>query len=586
MAIEVLSQDVVNQIAAGEVLERPANLIKELVENSFDAGADEVEVEFNSGGRAVSVSDNGRGMDARDLALCLKPHATSKIRKSSDLFQLSSYGFRGEALASIAAVSEMRVISRCGNAAANQIESKFGALSDLAPVSAVSGTQVHVRELFTNVPARLEFMKSESAEHTQIKTALKALALSHENVGFKARSKGELILHWAKADSFLERARDVLQNSSLMLGQAERDGIRVTAAVGSPRETQAVNRNLWFFVQGRWIQDRTLTAAVMEAYRNLLMHGEYPTVVVRIEMDPSKVDVNVHPTKSAVKFRDSQTVFRAVSEAVRSVLETAPWLKDSAAPVLASFVREPVQTTASFQGPEFSHVQYSTKVFPLAEVREAVASYSVPVAPVETAAPKTAAFKWTDLHLVGQAHLTYIVAQNADSLYLVDQHAAHERVVFEKLMSSFENGKMDVQTLLLPLSVDLPEPEVEALLNAHDTFAQLGLTLERMGPSTLVVQTLPSLIQESAVVKALERSARELLSTGGTMAAKAMIADIFATMACHSVVRAGQSLSHEQMKHLLQQMDEFPLSSFCPHGRPVYIRRGFSDIEREFGRIN
>jgi DNA mismatch repair protein MutL len=195
-------------------------------------------------------------------------------------------------------------------------------------------------------------------------------------------------------------------------------------------------------------------------------------------------------------------------------------------------------------------------------------------------------FRWADLHLVGQTHLTYIVAQSEDALYLVDQHAAHERVVFERLMISFESGKMDVQTLLLPLSVDLPEPEVDALLNAADHFTRLGLSLERMGPSTLVVQTLPSLIQEGAVVRALERSARELVSTGGALEAKRMVGDVFATMACHSVVRAGQSMSLEQMKQLLVQMDEFPLSSFCPHGRPVYIRRAFSDIEREFGRIN
>jgi DNA mismatch repair protein MutL len=588
LAIEVLSQDVVNQIAAGEVLERPANLIKELVENSIDAGADEIEVEFDSGGRTVSVSDNGHGMDATDLALCLKPHATSKIKASSDLFRLASYGFRGEALASIAGVSEIGVTSRAkGAPGGHRIQAKFGLPSEVAPVAAVVGTQIHVRELFANVPARLEFMKSEPAEHTQIKNTLKALALSCEKSGFKARSRGEMIWHWPKSASFLERAREVLQNKNLMLGTSDRGGARVEAAVGSPRETQAVNRNLWFFVQGRWVQDRTLTAAVMEAYRNLLMHGEYPMAVVRIWLEPSLVDVNVHPTKSAVKFRDSQTVFRAVSEAVRSVLEKASWLSESAldTPQTAALgVVSAAEVTASFQAPEFAQIQYSTKAFPLAEVREAIASYTP--AQQETVSPKSVGFKWSDLHLVGQAHLTYIVAQSEEALYLVDQHAAHERVVFERLMASFENGNMDIQTLLLPLSLDLPEPEVDALLGAAESLSALGLSLERMGPSTLVVQTLPSLIQEGAVLKALERTARELVSTGGSLEVKRLVGDIFATMACHSVVRAGQAQSLEQMKQLLQQMDEFPLSSFCPHGRPVYTRRGFTEIEREFGRIN
>ncbi len=594
MAIEILPPDVVNQIAAGEVLERPANLLKELIENSLDAGADQIDVQFDSGGRSVSVSDNGKGMSKGDLALCLLRHATSKISFSADLYKLSTYGFRGEALASIAGVSDLTVVSKAHGASDGfKLQSKFGAPAEPAPVAAKTGTEIHVRDLFANVPARLEFMKSEAAEHTQIRLTLKAMALAREDVGFSARSKGELVLHWNKNSSFIERARDVLQNPGLFHGIGDRDGIRVEVTVGSPRETQAVNRNLWFFVQGRWVQDRALTAAVMEAYRTLLMHGEYPMAVVRIQMPPDSVDVNVHPTKSSVKFRDSQAVFRAVAGTIRSILEKSPWLgegesADSREERQKGLLSTPSerrlseQKSYSFSAPEFSQTQYSSKVFPLAEVRQAVNSYQPSSAPQASNTP----FRWRDLQVVGQVHLTYVVAQSADSLYLIDQHAAHERVMFERLMQSFHQGRMDVQTMLLPLSIDLTEPEVELLLTEKDAFEKMGLTLERMGPSNIVVQTLPSLIQEGAAVEALKRAAQELANFGGAGAVSRMVNDLFATMACHSVVRAGQVLSVEQMHQLLQQMDEFPLSSFCPHGRPVFTQRRFQDIEREFGRIN
>ncbi len=583
MAIEILPPDVVNQIAAGEVLERPANLLKELIENSLDAGADEIDVQFDLGGRNVSVSDNGAGMSKSDLALCLQRHSTSKITLSADLFRLATYGFRGEALASIAGVSDMTVVSkRQADEGGFKLQSRFGAQAAPAPVAAKTGTEIHVRELFANVPARLEFMKSDSAEHTQIRATLKAMALAREDVGFSARSKGELVLHWNKNSTFIERARDVLQNPTLFTGNGERDGIRVEVAVGSPRDTQAVNRSLWFFVQGRWVQDRSLTAAVMEAYRTLLMHGEFPMAVVRIQMPPESVDVNVHPTKSSVKFRDNQAVFRAVAGTIRTVLEKAPWLTDNQGAAPAAHQHVPEQKSYSFSAPEFSQTQYSSKVFPLAEVRQAVNSYQPTSAPQASNAP----FKWRDLQVVGQIHLTYVVAQSADSLYLIDQHAAHERVMFERLMQSFNQGRMDVQTMLLPLSIDLPESDVEVLLNEKDAFEKMGLTLERMGPQNIVVQTLPSLIQEGAVVEALKKAAQELTAFGGAGAVSRMVNDIFATMACHSVVRAGQVLSTEQMHQLLVQMDEFPLSSFCPHGRPVFTQRRFQDIEREFGRIN
>lgn len=602
MKIQVLNPEVIDQIAAGEVLERPANLIKELVENSLDAGSDQIEIEFDRGGRDVLVTDNGAGMNEADLALSIARHATSKIRASDDLYTLKSFGFRGEALASLAAVSRLSITSRARDGEqAHRLVSEFSEVQPISPVAAPVGTQVRVRELFGNVPARLSFLKSEAAENGQIRSVIKALALANEHVEFRVRSKGELIFHFPKQD-LAARALAVLQVKNLFAGEASDGGMRVEVLLTSPNETFQTNRNLWLFAQGRWIQDRGMAAAVQEGYRNLLMHGEYPCVVARLTVPAEFIDVNVHPAKAQVKFLDSQKIFRLTRKAVRDVLEKAPWLSAeekrlTQAPsprALNEMFGEseaPTPGNLSFVAPEFSQTQYPEKVFPLAKVREIVQTYSAPTSTFESAsAPASGTisrsdFRWAQLQVIGQLQQTYIVAQSETHFYLIDQHAAHERVVFERLMATFRSKKLDVQTLLLPLAFDLDPAEVEALIAREEFLSQMGFAVERMGPATVAVQTLPALITESAVQQTIVKLAHDLLNTNDDSALELKIGDIFASMACHSVVRAGQTLSLEQMSGLLQQMDEFALSSFCPHGRPVYIQRRFTEIEREFGRI-
>lgn len=609
MGIQVLSPDVVDRIAAGEVLDRPANLIKELVENSLDAGATRVDVEFGDGGRSVVVRDNGSGIEREDLTLALQRHATSKISDSDDLFKLHSFGFRGEALASIAAVSDLTLTSRRrGTDTAYRVRSRFGSADAVTAVSASEGTEVRVTGLFENVPARLKFLKSESGEHGQIKTTLKALALANEKVAFNVRLKEELLYHWPADQTFAERVCAVLGKDEMFEGSYEGEGVKARVMVTAPQDTMNVNRGSWFFVQGRWIQDRSLNAAVMEGYRNLLMHGEYPTVVVRLELSPENVDVNVHPTKSQVKFADPSKAFRATHRAIREILEKAPWLKGAPPPesATASFFQmtEPEQENLSFQAAEFSTTNYAKKSIAwktdvvtdsavdvvaapaTATATDTVAANSSSATTSASATVSASAFKWSSLHVVGQLNLTYFVAQNSDAMYLIDQHAAHERVVFERLMHSFRLGRMDVQNLLIPLIFDFTADEVEALIKDRERIEKMGLNIERMGPESLAVQSIPALISENAVSGALKKLAFELVRDSGSSAFELAIGDIFATMACHSVVRAGQSQSPEQMTSLLAQMDEFPLSSFCPHGRPVYVKRRFADLEREFGRIN
>jgi DNA mismatch repair protein MutL len=592
--IRILQPEVIDRIAAGEVLDRPANLVKELVENSIDAGATQIDIEFEAGGRRVMIADDGAGMSAADLQLAPLRHATSKIESSDDLFRLHSFGFRGEALASIAAVSRMSLTSRVrGSEQGYRLQSEFGVMNEPTPISAREGTEIRIEDLFTNVPARLKFLKSEPAEHGQIKTTIKALAMAHENVGFSVRCKGQLIFHWPKNQTFQERALAVLESDGLFAGEAEiKNGelraesrepraenrtIRAEVLVSSPQETNNINRNMWFFVQGRWVQDRSLSAAVMEAHRNLLMHGEYPTVVVRLTLPADEVDVNVHPTKSQVKFRDSQSAFRAVSRAVRGVLETAPWLPQVTAMLIEPPQFEAPQDSLKFSDVALDRTQYPKKSFPA----------QIEPLPVKNFAPQETmpAFRWADLQVIGQLTQTYIVAQNQDALFLVDQHASHERVVFERLMESCKAGKIEIQNLLMPLVFDFTCDEAEALVKAKGQVEKLGLVIDRMGPESIAVQAIPTIVTESAVSTALKRLAHELSENMGEFAWERMLADIFASMACHSVVRAGQTLSNEEMKSLLVQMDQYPLSSFCPHGRPVFVKRRFSEIDREFGRI-
>ncbi|MFZ4405448.1 MAG: DNA mismatch repair endonuclease MutL [Pseudobdellovibrionaceae bacterium] len=342
MSIQILSSEVINQIAAGEVVERPSHLLKELIENSIDATATRIEIYFSQGGRGVEVIDNGQGISEQDLAKSLDRFATSKISNSEDIWQLRTFGFRGEALASIASVSDLLISSRpAEQKQAYQLRSRFGQKSNLEKTGNLNGTRIKIDNLFENTPARLKFLKSDSAEASAIKNTLKALALSHPAVEFKIQENNDLIFYWPVASSRRQRVQQILEETELFTGQAERQGYHAEAIFSSPHKVFKTSKNIWLFVQNRWVQDRSLQAAVMEAYRNLLMHKEYPLAVVWLDVPLDQVDVNIHPTKSQVKFVDASLAFRAVQASIRDVLETAPWLQGSAG------------------GPQFSAKDYS-----------------------------------------------------------------------------------------------------------------------------------------------------------------------------------------------------------------------------------
>ena len=608
--IQILSAEVIDQIAAGEVVERPSHLVKELVENSLDAGATKIQIEFALGGQKVKVSDNGRGIQNTELKLAFARHATSKIRNSEDLWSLASFGFRGEALASLSAVSNMKIISRTDSSpTAFTLASDFGKLGEIESTGGELGTTIWVEDLFGNVPARRKFLKSEAAEAAQVKNVLKALAMFHFQVEFRILYKGNLNYYWPSAPTPLHRVKQVLDLDEIYQGEAQCEGSRAQVFVSAPHYTVKTRKQIWLFAQGRWIQDNSLMAAVMDAYRGLLMHGEYPSAAVFLNVPCEDIDVNVHPTKSQVKFRQPSNAFRAVHRAVREVLEQSPWLdrmlnknqddKKSISPSPQAFHQDSFTSknrmkNFEFESQEFKNTQWqqkqieTTRASPAVSLEEKPPSVLYPEVVTnvsETEKVATTQAHWSRLQVLSQAALTYIICQSNESLIIVDQHAAHERVVYESLMQSWLSGSMEIQNLLLPLTMSMEVDKVEAVLQCSAELKKMGFEVEAVGPENLAISTLPSILKESAVEKAIFFLAQELVDKGGSFALEKALSDLAATMACHSVVRAGQALSLQEMQSLLKAMDEYPLSSFCPHGRPVFVEIPFSKLEKDFGRI-
>ncbi len=611
MSISYLNKQVIDQIAAGEVVERPSHLVKELLENAIDAGSTKIEVRFDNGGRDILVQDNGRGIDPKELALALDRHSTSKISEYEDIWDLSSYGFRGEALASISAVSDFVLISRQPDAKiAHKIQSKFGEKSEVTTTQLSVGTLVRVSQLFENTPVRIKFLKTASYEHSLIKQVIKALAMINYNVEFKVFDGQKLIFQTPAAKSLSERAQWLFGSEKVFTTKKQVDGFELEAVFMSPYDVEKNSKNIWVFVQNRWVQDKMIQSAVMEAFKNLLMHGEYPRVVVNIHCPKDFVDINIHPAKSQVKFTDSQKIFRLVYHALEKALSSGPWKNSVEAPAMSLSSPSSVQSSAelstapmqhstqsSFKDPQLFTAQFQKKVFPASQMFSSSASTISTVshgADLETYSPntvvdskkETVGVYWQQYQVVGQVDLTYIVCQSADKMVLVDQHAAHERVLFERILNQYKNGSIAIQKMLIPISLDFEIEQVELLLKNQEQLAKIGIEWEQTGPGSICILGMPTEIKENAVLRLINQFINEAEAVSTSYVFENRVKDFVATLACHSAIRAGQSLSHSEMERLLADMDEFPLSSFCPHGRPVNLEFSFKYLEKEFGRIN
>lgn len=598
MSISYLNKQVIDQIAAGEVVERPSHLVKELLENAIDAGSTKIEVRFDNGGRDILVQDNGRGIDPSELALALDRHSTSKISQYQDIWDLSSYGFRGEALASISAVSDFELISRQPDAQiAHKIQSRFGEKSNVTTTQLPVGTRVSVSQLFENTPVRIKFLKTASYEHSLIKQVVKALAMINFNVEFKVFDGQKLVFQTPPAKSLSERAQWLFGSENVFATAKNVDGFELEAVFMSPYEVEKNSKNIWVFVQNRWVQDKMIQSAVMEAFKNLLMHGEYPRVVVNINCPKDFVDINIHPAKSQVKFTDSQKIFRLVYHTLEKALSSGPWKEmvqspvavmpslDASSAAMAPSIVHSAQS--SFKDPQLFAAQFQKKVFPGAQLFSTTGQAASDVSPaVTTYKNESSEIYWQQYQVVGQVDLTYIVCQNADKMVLVDQHAAHERVLFERILNQYKNGSIGIQKMLIPISLDFEVEQVELLLKHQDQLARIGIEWEQTGPGSICILGMPTEIKENAVLKLINQFINEAEAVSTSYVFENRVKDFVATLACHSAIRAGQSLSHSEMETLLANMDEYPLSSFCPHGRPVNLEFSFKYLEKEFGRIN
>jgi DNA mismatch repair protein MutL len=598
MPIRQLSPETVNRIAAGEVIERPASVVKELVENALDAGATEIEVVTAAGGLSlIRVTDDGGGMAAGDLSLAVERHATSKLA-DEDLFNIATLGFRGEALPSIGSIARLAIKSRQREAASgHEIVVDRGSKQPVRPAALNAGTSVEVRELFSATPARLKFLKSERAENMAISEAVKRLAMAHPTVGFTLttgeRAGLKLVAQPLGPDGHLARLGRIMGREFLddaLPVDIEREGVSVSGFAGLPTLHRPDPGQQYLFVNGRPVKDKLLIGAVRSAYGDLLPKARYPLLALFVSLPPREVDVNVHPSKAEVRFRDAGAVRSLVAGALRQALEAAGHRNSATggALTLDALARAGQVSPSPYppRGPSFARPSATARGF--AEDWQAPLEGLGATASADTrAAAEPPAPDLLDRPLGAaraQLHETYIVAQTRTSVVIVDQHAAHERLVYERLKAALANGGVARQALLIPEIVELDADEALALADAAPQFATLGLVLEAFGAGAVMVREVPALLGDTDVKGLVRDLAREAVNEGTSRLLEERLAAVCSTMACHGSVRAGRRLTPEEMNALLREMEATPHSGQCNHGRPTYVELALADIERLFGR--
>ncbi len=612
MPIRLLPPNLVNQIAAGEVVERPSSVVKELVENALDAGARRIDVVLRDGGRAlISVTDDGHGMDQHELAMAVERHATSKL-PDDDLVHIAQFGFRGEALPAIGAVGRLSIVSRAegngqgGSTHAWSLSVEGGAKSPIEPAAFNQGTRVELRDLFYAVPARLKFLKTARSELNAVTEILERLAMAHPEVAFSLSDDGRSVLklHAEAADLLprFDRGPDAarLKRLAAIMGRdfadnaapvdAMRDGHRVTGFAGLPTLNRATAAQQFLFVNGRPVKDRLLVGAIRGAYQDFLARDRHPMAVLFVDCPPEDVDVNVHPAKSEVRFRDAALVRGLIVGGIRRALEeaghrasttvAAATLQGFSAPPSPAWPSGPMGGPRGSGGYNVSHLAAQA----VAAFAPLDAELARPSARMESAPEPTQLRDYPLGVARAQLHSTYIVAQTADGIVIVDQHAAHERLVYERMKEALAATGIARQALLIPEMVELDQPAAERLLSRSDELAELGLVIESFGPATVVVREVPALLGKTDVHGLLRDLADELAEFGAALSLKEKLESICGTMACHGSVRAGRQLNQAEMDALLRQMEATPHSGQCNHGRPTYVELKLADIERLFGR--
>lgn len=596
MGIHLLPPQLVNQIAAGEVVERPASVVKELVENSLDAGAKRIRVEVEQGGlRLLRVRDDGAGIPKDELALALSRHATSKIDSLAALEQVRSMGFRGEALPSIGSVSRLTLSSRAGDAETGwRLLCEGGQELDLAPAPHPRGTTVEVRDLFYNTPARRKFMRTERTEFGHIDQLLRRLTLGRFDVGFTLVHNQRELSNLSAAETAPEQERRIgellgpgFANDALFLAR-EASGLRLSGWAGRPTFSRSQADMQHFFVNGRMVRDKLVSHAVRLAYQDVLYHGRHPAYILYLELDPVQVDVNVHPTKHEVRFRESRLVHDFIHRTLGQALATGSPKQDHA-PLTAPAAAPSPGAEAAPAAPGPAQRRLS---LPL---RESSARYQAafemqrpPPAAAPDGAPQASEPQAEQAPRLGfalaQLHGVYILAQNTEGLVLVDMHAAHERITYERLKTTYEGSAVVSQPLLLPVAVQVSRAEAD-LAEAHaPLLGALGLELDRLDQGALAVRAVPALLQGADAERLVRDLLADLQAHGSSERIREGINQVLATLACHGAVRANRRLSLDEMNHLLRQMEATERSDQCNHGRPTWVQLGMGELDRLFLR--
>ena len=578
LKIEILSDEMASRIAAGEVVERPASVVKELIENSLDAGASEISIWIEKSGSAlIRVVDNGEGMAPEDLEIAVERHATSKLKESEDLFRIATLGFRGEALPSIASVSKMEVLSRppaASNGSLLRVDG--GAKQKISPAATAIGTTIEIKDIFFNTPARRKFLKSPATELSHVCDAVNRMALAYPAVHFRLQHDGRNVADYVAVKDAKDRLHQVLgREVAKGLVQFRRNFGEITVEGHlSAAPTSFPNaRYLYTFVNGRYVRDKVLTHALLFGYETLLMKGQYPAAVLFIGLPFTDVDVNVHPAKYEVRFRRQSDVHDAVSRAVREALriEAKTPLPLAEVPWASPFsgVRE---APLPYAGPGLAN-RYEP--FP---TRTDV--FAMPAAAV----PVPAGF-FSSMQVFGQILGCYLVCASSTGLALIDQHAAHERIAFEKLRRQLDSGKVERQRLLIPQTVDLSAGEMSLLEQKVDVMEHFGFSLEPFGPGCYAIIAAPALLPEGDYAQTVRQMIAELADVDTSAKLRQHLEDRLATIACHSVIRAHRKLEPREMRALLEALDQVDFATQCPHGRPVLIEWNQADLDRLFKRL-
>ncbi len=625
MAIQKLPEQLINQIAAGEVIERPASLVKELMENALDAGATELQIDVELGGvRRVRIRDNGHGIPREQLALALERHATSKISSHDDLHSVESLGFRGEALPSIASVSRLTLTSKAeAEEQPWQVScDTSGAPTEAQPAAHPQGTTVEVLDLFFNVPARRKFLKRERTEFTYIEQVVKRLALARPEVSFKLNHNAKPVLHWRAAmpGAAAARVRDVLgkafSENAFELDQSD-ESLRLRGWIAQPSFSRSQGDMQYFFVNGRLVKDKSLAHAVKRAYADVLYHDRFPAFVLFLDMDPRGVDVNVHPAKTEVRFRDGRTVYDFVRRSLQgamsalkpggAALADGPGFADALTADVETgelYDRESVHSTARASGQSpFQHLRspsagsgVSGQAMPSQQqplrnlIAESSGQYSALLAPeaqsLESANGQSDADEQSPPlgYALAQIHGVFILSQTADGVVLVDMHAAHERITYERLKDQYAQQGVRAQPLLVPITLSVARAEADLVERSHEVFQRVGFELDRAGPEAVMIRQIPVLLRAADTEQLLRDVLADLTELGESGRIQERADEVLSSMACHGSVRANRQLGLSEMNALLRDMEVTERSNQCNHGRPTWVKLQIRDLDKLFMR--